>query len=73
MLHFHKPLNCSMCWPAQDSQGNCQVALRWGWLASDIVDLDALTCPRVEPHYPRQIFWQKDLCEDGARHVGVGS
>ncbi|BDA48406.1 probable DNA (cytosine-5)-methyltransferase 2 [Coccomyxa sp. Obi] len=53
-----------------DSQGNCQLALRWGWMASDIVDLDALTCPRVEPRYPRQIFWQKDLCEDGARHVG---
>ncbi len=31
---------------AQDSQGNCQLALRWGWMAADIVGLDALTCPR---------------------------
>ena len=43
--------------------------MRHGWFMSDVVDLPALTCPPVRQTRPRQVFWQKDLCEDGRHHV----
>ena len=45
------------------------LALRYGWLARDIVDLSLLRHPPVQPRYPRQMYWQKDLCADGQHHV----
>ncbi|EIE27756.1 S-adenosyl-L-methionine-dependent methyltransferase [Coccomyxa subellipsoidea C-169] len=53
----------------QDSSGRVQLALRFAWMAGEIVDLISLTCPRVTPRYPRQVFWQQDACADGACHV----
>lgn len=53
----------------QNLKGDTQLALRFAWLAGEIVDLDLLTCPNAEPLYPRQVYWQKDACADGACHI----
>ena len=53
----------------QDKDRNVLLALRYGWLARDFVDLSLLQHPPVQPKYPRQMYWQKDLCADGERHV----
>lgn len=45
------------------------LALRYGWLARDFVDLSLLQHPPVQPRYPRQTYWQKDMCADGQHHV----
>jgi hypothetical protein len=53
----------------QDACGQAVLAMRHGWFLSDIVDLAALDCPAVRVRYPRELFWQKDFCEDGSHHV----
>lgn len=58
---------CACC--AQDTAGQARLALRYAWWIGDIVDLSLLTCPRIEPKHPRQIFWQADLCQNGERFV----
>jgi len=49
--------------------GQVWLGVRYGWLAKDIVDLSLLKHPPVQLDFPRQVFWQKDLCADGQRHV----
>lgn len=53
----------------QEEDGEATLALRYGWLIRDIVDLSALDRPAIAPRLPRQIFWQKDKCADGGCHV----
>jgi hypothetical protein len=45
------------------------LALRYAWHVGEIVDLSLLICPPVAPRYPRQVFWQRDLCESGVHFV----
>ncbi len=59
---------CACC-VLQDPQGKAHVAIRYGWLMRDIVNLDMLRHPAVAPARPRQLSWQKEVCEDGANHV----
>lgn len=53
----------------QDAEGGANVAIRYGWLPRDILRLDLLTCPAVQPSFPRQVFWTKERCEDGSEPV----
>lgn len=53
----------------QDPYGEAGLYVRYGWFPSDIVDLDLLDCPAVDMEFPRQVFWQRDACEDGVCHV----
>lgn len=53
----------------QDPHGEAGMAVRYGWFPADIVDLSLLDFPPVTVKYPRQVFWQKDACEDGICHV----
>ncbi len=50
----------------QDPHGEAGLAVRYGWFPSDIVDLTKLDFPAVKVEFPRQVFWQKDSCEDGS-------
>ena len=54
---------------AQDDTGEARLALRYGWWLADIVNLSLLTCPAVAPEFPRQVFWQRDLCSTGEHFV----
>lgn len=45
------------------------LAVRYAWFAGDIVDGDLLRHGEDEQDFPRQIFWQKDECENGERRV----
>ncbi|CAL8463715.1 g3249 [Coccomyxa elongata] len=53
----------------EDPHGEAGMAVRYGWFPADIVDLSLLDFPLVTVKYPRQVFWQKDACEDGICHV----
>ena len=53
----------------QDQQGEPKLALHYGWLPGDTVELAKLEHPRVTPRYPRRVVWQKDLCSDGKHRV----
>lgn len=53
----------------QDPHGEAGLAVRYGWFPADIVELSLLDFPPVTVKYPRQVFWQKDACEDGICHV----
>ena len=53
----------------QDDTGQARLALRYGWWLTDIVDLEKLTCPAVQPEFPCQLFWQRDLCSTGEHFV----
>lgn len=62
-------LDKEVCECAQDSEGQAMLAMRHGWFMTDVVDLAGLDCPAVVQKYPCQIWWQKDLCEDGKHYV----
>lgn len=53
----------------QDQQGEPRLALHYGWLPGDTVELAKLEHPRVTIRYPRRVVWQKDLCSDGKHRV----
>ena len=53
----------------QDQWGEPKLALHYGWLPGDTVELAKLEHPRVTIRYPRRVVWQKDLCSDGKHRV----